>query len=128
MAKPVTEMGLELPVMVMAVLLAGVHVAVKLLAVAPVVAAVKITLDTVSPDEALTMLGAKGIAALVSVVVVPEVDAVTVTELDATLLLPSVMVMVATYSPATSALKLGLDAVVLTSEALLPAGLVNAHE
>ena len=54
--------------------------------------------------------------------------AVTVTELVATLLLPSVMVMVATYSPATSALKLGLAAVVLTSEALLPAGLVNAHE
>ena len=96
MAKPVTEMGLELPVMVMAVLLAGVQVAVKLVAVAPVVAAVKITLDTVSPDEALTMLGAMGIAALVSVVVVPEVEAVSVTELVATLLLPSVMVMVAT--------------------------------
>ena len=91
-------------------------------------AAVKFTLDTVSPVEALTMLGARGIAALVSVVVVPEADAVKVTELVATLLLPSVMVMVATYSPATSALKLGLAAVVLTSEALLPAGLVIAQE
>ena len=74
----------------------GVQAAVKLVAVAPVLAAVKFTLDTVSPVEALTMVGAKGIAALVSVVVVPEVDAVNVTEVDATLLLPSVMVMVAT--------------------------------
>ena len=96
LTKPVTEMGLAVPSMETAVPFVGVHVALKLVAVAPVLAAVKFTLDTVSPVEALTMLGARGIAALVSVVVVPEADAVKVTELVATLLLPSVMVMVAT--------------------------------
>jgi hypothetical protein len=91
-------MGLELPVMVMAsVTLAGVQVALKLVAVEPVLAAVKFTLATVLPAETLAMVGAKGAVAVVSVVVLePEVDAVTVTELVATLLLPSVMVMVAT--------------------------------
>ena len=127
MTKPATEMGLSVPSTDTAVPLPEVQVAVKLVAVAPVVAAVKITLDTVSPEEALTRLGAKGMAGLVSVLA-PEAEAVTVTELVATLLLPSVMVMVATYEPATSALKLGVAVVVLASVALLPSGLVvKAH-
>lgn len=60
--------------------------------------------------------------------VLDALQAVSVTELVATLLLPSVMVMVATYEPATSALKLGVAVVVLASVALLPSGLVvKAH-
>ena len=73
-------MGLAVPSMETAVPLVGVHVALKLVAVAPVLAAVKFTLDTVSPEEALTRLGAKGMAGLVSVLA-PEAEAVTVTEL-----------------------------------------------
>ena len=93
MTKPVTEMGLVLPSKMTAVPLAGVQAALKLVAVEPVLAAVKFTLATVLPAETL-----ERVVVVVSPVLLPdpEADAVNVTEVDATLLLPSVMVMVAT--------------------------------
>jgi hypothetical protein len=91
-------MGLVLPSMVMAAPLAGVQAALKLVAVEPELAAVKFTLATALPAETLERVGAKGTVVVVSPVLLPdpEADAVSVTELVATLLLPSVMVMVAT--------------------------------
>ena len=123
-----TEMGLTVPFAETAVPLVGVQVALKLVAAVPVLAAVKFTLAALLPEDTLTRVGDKGAVGVGSVGVVVPV-AVSVTEEVATLLLPSVMVMVATYAPATSALKLGLAAVGLASEALLPEGTeLKAHE
>ena len=88
-------MGLALPSAETAVPLAGVQVAVKLVALVPVLAAVKFTLAALLPEDTLARVGAKGAVGVGSVGVVVPV-AVSVTEEVATFLLPSVTVMVAT--------------------------------
>jgi hypothetical protein len=90
-------MGLALPSAETAVPLAGVQVALKLVAVAPVLAAVKFTLVALLPEDTLAMVGDKGAVGVGSMgVVEPEDVSVSVTEEVDTLLLPSVMVMVVT--------------------------------
>ena len=85
LARPVMEMGLELPVPVTALPLVGVHVTLKLVAVAPLLAAVKLILAVVLPAVAAPMVGAEGTAttgttatALEAVPVPTELEAVIV--------------------------------------------------
>ena len=56
------EMGLALPVPVTTLPLVGVQVTLKLVAVAPVLAAVKLMLAVVLPAVAAPMVGAEGAA------------------------------------------------------------------
>ena len=64
LVRPVTETGLELPVTVTAVPLVGVQVTLKLVAVLPAVAAVKLMLADALPAVAVPMVGAEGTAAM----------------------------------------------------------------
>ena len=62
LVRPVMEMGLALPAPVTALPLVGVQVALKLVAVEPVLAAVKLMLAVVLPAVAAPMVGAVGTA------------------------------------------------------------------
>jgi len=62
LARPVMEMGLALPMAVTGLPLMGVQLALKLVAVAPVLAAVKLILAVVLPAVAAAMVGAEGTA------------------------------------------------------------------
>ena len=63
LVRPVTEIGLEVPVPVNAVPLVEVPVTLKLIAVLPAVAAVKLMLAEALPAVAVPMVGAEGTAA-----------------------------------------------------------------
>ena len=101
MVSPLTEIGLELAVVVTKFPLDGLQVALKLLAMVSPLKVAKLITAEASPATTVVSVGVVGNELLTH----PEngldeledaLHAVTVTELVATLLLPSVMVMVAT--------------------------------